>query len=235
MSHMQACAGVERATVKPALGSGGVSGHRGLSLLSGAPSNRDACLAVGPRSWGGWAGNAGPGSLHAWTGRVRPLRNTWPPQIRGERVSGRGSPPLSSACPSRGPLPSVSNVFADQVLKGPSILTSLEHRGEERGLGPREAHVFLEITQPVQTESGTGGSQARPRVLGAGGQGGLPGGNRDGTEGTYGVGGVAQREAGLSSSSPPPWIKDNPYVFRIGLPPQGPPHQQPSGEIPGKS
>lgn len=53
MSHMQACAGVERATVKPALGSGGVSGHRGLSLLSGAPSNRDACLAVGPRSWGG--------------------------------------------------------------------------------------------------------------------------------------------------------------------------------------
>ena len=37
--------------VKAALSSGGVSGHRGLSLLSGAPSNRDECLAVGPRSW----------------------------------------------------------------------------------------------------------------------------------------------------------------------------------------
>lgn len=43
--------------VKAALGSGGVSSHRGLSLLSGAPSNRDDCLAVGPRSWsGGWGG-----------------------------------------------------------------------------------------------------------------------------------------------------------------------------------
>lgn len=33
-SRVQACAGVERAAVKEALGSGGVSAHRGLSLLS---------------------------------------------------------------------------------------------------------------------------------------------------------------------------------------------------------
>lgn len=71
-----------------------------------------------PGAGGGGGGDAGPGSFHVWKGRVWPPRNTWPPQIRGELASGRGSPPLSSVCPSWGPLPLASGVFADQVIKG---------------------------------------------------------------------------------------------------------------------
>lgn len=126
-----------------------------------------------------------------------------PPDKRGAGIWQRLPTPVLSL-PESGTF-ALGQQCADQVLKGPSILTSLEHRGEERGLGPREAHVFLEITQPVQTESGTGGSQARPRVLGAGGQGGLPGGNRDGTEGTYGVG-VGGRKGRLGCPPPVPHL-----------------------------
>lgn len=81
---------------------------------------------TGTRAWllvpgagSGGGGDAGPGSFQAWMGREGvAAEKHLAPQIRGELASGRGSPPLSSACPSWGPLPLVSNAFADQVIKG---------------------------------------------------------------------------------------------------------------------
>lgn len=96
-SQVQACAGVERAMVKEAPGSGVVSAHRGLSPLSRAPSDRDACLAVGPRSGGqGWGGRR-PWLFSRLDGEgVAAEKHLAPPDKRGAGIwQGLPTPVLS--------------------------------------------------------------------------------------------------------------------------------------------
>lgn len=139
-SHVQACAGVEHTTVKAALSSRRVSGHRGLSLLSGVPSDRDSVPGCWSQEQGAGVGGRRPWLFSSLDGEERCGCETPGPPDKRELASGRAPHPCPQLARAGDLCP--WSAMRSLIRLSRSVLTSPEHRGEGRGLGPQRSSCF---------------------------------------------------------------------------------------------